>query len=232
MTLDPNSLPVATGAPKSKKALVAVAVLVVLGGGAWFAKDRVPAIDQAFSSLGKLVPGGNAGAPTGSTAPAAAQSNAAPAQAPAGQGAPAAANPSQAAPAAAPAAKPASGRSVSGVLSPSAGDTLTAVVKLKGVISPPPGDTCANAGGKEEDVGIQARTALGMLVGTGAVSCSLEADGAICSLADGTELNSRIVELGWGIARRGSPHWDKMVDAHAAKRGLWGACATLALPTN
>lgn len=211
---------------KAKKLAVPVfLVLAAAAVGLWVAKDRVPAIQSALASIT------GPAAPTGSTAATAAANTPAQAAASSATNAPAssattsapAQNPAPA-PVPAPAAK---APTVSGALTAVAGDALSVSVTLKGISAPHPGDTCANSQGKEEDIGIQARTAQGMLIGTSPVSCTIDPDGAVCTLPDGTELNARIVELGWAIGRTGTPYEGLTDAAKTAKRGLWGACPEL-----
>ena len=224
--MDPNSL---------KKAGVAAAVVAVLAGGVYLAKDKPPVSEWLAKitgpgggvlATGSALPGvpgvpGVPGAPGGHAAPGGPSAPASAAQAPASSPAP---SPAASSATTAPAANQ---QKVEGSLSVVAGDALRVSVTLKNVKAPEPGDTCPNTAGKEEDVGVQARTALGMLVGTQKVSCVFDADGAVCTLPDGSELNSRIAELGWAVGREGTPYEQLSLSAKAAKRGIYGVCPGL-----
>lgn len=199
---------------RKKAALIAAAAAIAVLGGAYALRDSLPSPAAVISKLG--IPQAQAPQPAAATPAAdAAQPQKAPDE------------PAKASPDAAAQAK---GPVVSGPLNAVAGDRLAVKVALKDVASPSVGDTCVNAQGQPEDIGIQARTATGLLIGTDPVSCVLEGGDGVCTLRDGTVLNKRIVEMGWGIGEHGSPYWDATVQAKAAKRGLWGVCPTMALP--
>lgn len=196
--------------PERRKKLFRLGALVAalsLGGAIYGGYVPVPAkLLELFS--GKAAPSG----PVAGGVPAApsASATAAPTAAPVGQ------TPS------APAAP-----SVKGHLTAASGDGLGVALRLKDVSAPQPGDECPNAAGRNEDVGIQARTALGMLIGDSPVDCELSPAGAVCRLPDGTELNRRVVELGWATARAGSAYEAAESAARTSKRGLWGVCPSL-----
>ncbi len=207
--------PGANGSPDGKekrKKLIRLGVLVAalsLGGAVYAGYVPVPAQLTALIG-GKIAPSG----PIAGGAPAAAASSStSPAAAPPAVSPPAASTPL--------------GPSVRGNLVAASGDGVGISLKLKDVTAPQPGDTCANASGKDEDVGIQARTALGMLIGDSSIDCELSASGAVCRLPDGSELNRRVIELGWATARTGSAYEPAENAAKASRRGIWGICPSL-----
>jgi len=232
----------------SKKLLLgggAALVLLAAAGGTYVFKDKPP-ISTALAFLtgpgGAVLATGTAapGAPGAPTSPgaaaAAAPTGSTPTTAPAGSGAAQAAKTSAAAPPA-----PAPQRQViEGTFIAETGDTLLssilgARVHLKGVIAPPmsrPGvdvdNKCSNVAGAEEDLGLLARAHLGVIVEGLTVSCAVEADGAICTLPDGREVNRVLAEQGWAVGKAGGVYEAVGDAARAANRGIFGVCASAA----